>query len=220
MKINALDRVDISYLEKILIDEEGNLKVVPYSDIKDVPQSHISQFCVIHGVYSVATIELIELLANEINGEQLETIEIGAGNGVTGKALGITCTDSFMQNRPDVQLHYNLFNQATVKYGTHVRHYDALEAVKLYRPKNVIASWCTHIYNPKEHWREGNMYGIDELKILKKIDKYIHIGNENVHNKKPILSLPHRTIKSNFIVSRGLEKDKNVIWIWDNMVKK
>ena len=61
----------------------------------------------------------------------------------------------------------------------------------------------------------GNAWGVNERSILEKVDKYIHIGNEVVHNKKPILNKNHRKIKAEWIMSRSKHTNSNVIYIWD-----
>lgn len=209
----VLKQEDIRYMDDILFDSKGRLQVVPYDIIKDIPQNHISMFCVQKGLYAIPTQELIDFLKEEI-GEQ-KAIEIGAGNGAICKALGIIGTDSFMQLEPAIKARYELMRQAIVPYGEHVEKLDAKEAVRKYRPEIVVAAWCTHKYNPKEHWREGNQWGINEKLILEKTKKYIHIGNEKTHGKKPILNYPHRTIKAPWIVSRAINPDLNAIFIWE-----
>lgn len=215
MGLSILQKADISYLENILLDEQGHLKVVPYEQLKDVPQEHLSVFCVQHGFYCIPTQELIDFLSEEIGDLKEQTIEIGAGNGVLCRELGIKGTDSFMQLNPEIKAHYENLKQAIVPYGNHLERLDALEAVRKYRPKIVLAAWFTHKYNQKQHWRGGNMYGVDEKKILDKVTKYIHIGNETVHNKKPILELPHKVIQADWLLSRSVSRDKNVIYIWE-----
>jgi hypothetical protein len=191
----------------------GEFNILPYKDLSGIKQEHISLFCVKHGMYCLPTQELIDFLKE--NAEGYHTIEIGAGNGVIAKALNITATDSYMQKESGVATFYNLLRQTPVQYGNNVRKMDALIAVEHFCPDAVVASWLTHLYNPKEHWREGNIYGVDEGKIFKKIKKYIFVGNENVHKYKPILDIRHETYKPEWLLSRSLHKDLNVIYIWN-----
>lgn len=213
--IALLKNVDTSYLDEILLDNQGRLKVVPYKDIKDIAQEHISTFCVKNGIYAVVTKELVDFLEEEINQKKEKTIEIGSGNGVIGKALDIKGTDSLMQLRPEIKAHYESLKQAIVPYGEDVEKLDAMEALRKYRPEIVIGAWCTHKYNSIEHWRGGNEFGINERKIVDKTKKYIHIGNEKVHSKKPIIKLPHRVVKAPWLVSRSMSYDLNAIYIWE-----
>lgn len=212
---SVLNKVDITYLEELLFDAEGCLRVLPYNDLKDIPQEHLSVFCVYNGIYTLPTQELVDFLSEEIGEAQDRTVEIGAGNGVLGRALGIKSTDNLMQLTPDIKAYYESLGQAIVSYGDNVEKLDAMQAVKKYSPEIVIAAWVTHKYNAREHWRGGNAMGVDENTLLKKVKKYIMVGNVSVHGKKPILSLPHRTILAPWILSRSVSSDQNLIYIWE-----
>lgn len=213
--ISILNHNNIEYLDEILLDSTGRLKVIPFDEVRDLPQTDISAFCVKKGIYSIPTQELIDFLVDEIGDKKEKTIEIGAGNGAICKALGIRGTDSFMQLEPAIREHYEALGQTIVPYGEHIEKLDANEAVRKYKPEVVVGAWCTHKYNIKEHFRGGNQYGINEKLILERTQKYIHIGNEKVHSKKPILKYSHRTIKEPWIVSRSLSKEQNVIYVWE-----
>jgi hypothetical protein len=214
---SVLERTDFTYLEKILLDEKGELKIVSYEELKNVPQSDISQFCVKYGVYNIPTLEMIDFLKEQIGDKEKTTIEIGAGNGVLAKTLGITATDSRQQDLPEVRTVYILSGQTPVKYGDNIHKCSAIESIKLYKPNIVLGAWVTHKYNAREHWRGGNRDGIDESIVIKKVKKYIFIGNENTHKNKPILNIPHQTIHADWLVSSSMNKDKNVIWIWEKL---
>jgi hypothetical protein len=215
MDYSIINKTDIAYLEELLLDSQGNLKVVPFEFLKDAPQNDISQFCVKHGFYSIPTTELLTFLEEEIGENKDKTIEIGAGNGAISRYLQIRAVDNFMQLNPQIKAHYEAMGQSIVPYGEHLENIDANSAVKKYKPSIVIGAYCTHKYNPMEHWREGNQFGVEEHKIINKVKKYIHIGNEKVHGKKPILKHKHRTIKEEWLVSRSQHRNSNVIWIWE-----
>lgn len=213
--ISMIKNENISYLDEMLLDSDGKLIVLPYKVLKDVPRNHLVLFCVKKGFYSIPTQELIDFLKEEIGDAYDQTIEIGSGNGVYSRELGIRGTDNLMQLAPKVRELYENMGQAIVPYGADVEKIDAVAAVKKYKPKIVIGAWCTHKYNPQEHWRGGNEFGINEKAILSKADKYIHIGNESAHDKKPILSKKHRAIKEDWILSRSQHDKKDVIYIWE-----
>jgi hypothetical protein len=215
MDFSVLKKSDISYLEKLLLNEEGNLQIISYEYLKDVPQGDISQFCVKYGFYCLPTIELLTFLQEEIGDQKENTIEIGAGHGAISRFLGIKAVDNYMQESPQIKAYYESLKQTIVPYGKHVEKIDANSAVQKYKPKVVIGAFCTHLYNPREHWREGNQFGINEQKIINKVDKYIHIGNEKVHGKKPILKHQHRSSKAEWLLSRSQNKNQNVIWVWE-----
>lgn len=65
-----------------------------------------------------------------------------------------------------------------------------------------------------EHWREGNKWGVDELALIKKIKKYIMVGNLYTHCHKPILELPHEEFSFPWLWSRSSLHDQNRIFVW------
>jgi hypothetical protein len=192
--------------------QDGKFKIRSYEEIKDYPQEVVSGFCVKQGFYGFPTLELIDFLKEHIDSERV--LEIGSGNGVLCKALNIKGTDSFMQKQDNIAELYNMMGQTPISYGDHVIRYDAIDAVRRYKPDIVVASWVTHMYDAKQHYRGGNAWGVREEKILEKVKKYIFIGNDNVHKLKPILEKEHLTYKFPWLVSRSLDKEGNSIWIW------
>lgn len=213
--MSVIDISDVKYLEDKMIDEKGIIKVLPYSFYKDIPQEHLSQVCIKYGIYNVPTLELIDFLRGEIGKYLKGTIEIGAGNGAMATVLGILATDSYMQEDKKIKEFYGAFNQPITRYGFNVTNMEGNRAVNYFKPSVVIASWVTHKYNSAEHWREGNMFGVNEGSILKKVKKYIFIGNTKSHNCKPILDIPHKEVKAEWLLSRSLSREENMIWIWE-----
>jgi hypothetical protein len=208
-----IDRVDTSYLDADLLDNDSHLIVKPASFYRNIPQDHLSLWGHVHGVYCLPTVELIDWLSNHL--EVNKTIEIGAGIGTIGRTLGIPITDScFMRNNPEVAMFYKLAGQPTTAYPNDIVEMDAITAIKHYKPEVVIASWVTHKYNEQMHWREGNVFGVDESFILANVNKYILIGNETVHSRKPILEVPHETFKFDWLYSRSTTPQANIIYLW------
>lgn len=216
-RINLDDEAQ-RYLDAVALDN-GVLKVMPAEFFRQFRQADLSGFCHRHGLYLLPTIELVD----QINGLIMQAsptrsaIEIGSGNGTLGKALGIPCTDSLMQSDPHVRALYEMSGQPVVNYGAHVEQLDALAAVNRYRPEVVVASWVTHIYDPTEHQRGGNMYGVDEVALLQKIKRYIFVANMNPHALKPLLCIPHKTIPTDYIFSRGIDATKNALLVWEHV---
>lgn len=209
--LSVIRDVDITYLEKQIF-KDNKFQFLSYKFYKDIPENDIKLFCYKHAIYCLPTIELVEWIREQIDGKY--TIEIGSGNGYLAKELGIKATDSFLQDRPDIQLKYKLMKQPTIKYGDNVQRMSANEAVKFYQPKIVLGVWVTHLYDFREHWREGNAYGIDEEHIVRNCSKYIFIGSEKTHKLKPIHNLNKTTYKPEWLVSRNCD-DSDVIWIWE-----
>lgn len=210
MSFAILDPVDTTYLDHLL--ENNKLKIMPADFYKNIPQEHLSIWCHKNGIYGLTTIELIDWLKTQITDK---TIEIGAGNGAVGRALKIPITDNYNMERPDIRACYIQLNQPLTKYPIDVEKLDAIKAIKKYKPDIVIACWVTHKYNPNNHLQGGNFYGIDEEYILKNVKKYILIGNDNVHSKKPIIKYKHQELSFDWLYSRSLYTRGNKIYIWD-----
>lgn len=204
-------------LDKGALDK-GVLRVMPGAFYQQFEQVDLSGFALRHGLYVLPTRELLDKI-NELILEVSPTrsaIEIGSGNGVLGRALGIPCTDNFMQNDPTVRALYEQMRQPVVSYGTHVERLDAQKAVDKYRPEVVVAAWVTHEFNEKEPERGGNMFGVDEVALLSKIKRYIFVGNFSVHQQKPLLALPYSVYESDLLFSRGRMPKGNAVVVWDN----
>jgi len=193
--------------------KDGRLQAMPAAYYARWPQNDLSLWCCRRGFYCLPTLELIEFVQAQIGGDS--AIEIGAGNGALGRALGVPLTDSFQQERPEVrELYVNQLGHATVPYGSDVEKLTALEAVEKYRPRVVVAAWVTHRFNRERPNLHGNMHGVDETKLLQKkcVRKYIFVGHERVHSTKPILQRRHET-HAPPLYSRATS-GRNVVWIW------
>lgn len=211
MNPNILNVTDISKLEKLFFSD-GLIKPVAYSDLLEFTQNQISLFCHKHGIYQIPTKELIKFIKSHIGEDS--AIEIGSGNGCIGRALGIRMTDNKMQDIPEIKAHYQMMGQPTVNYGSDVEKIDGISAILKYKPKVVVACWVTQKWKPG--MEEGNALGVDEELIFKNgVEKYIFIGNEKTHSRKEILEkYPHRKFKHKTIVSRSLDSEKNIAYIF------
>lgn len=119
-----------------------------------------------------------------------------------------------MQRRPDIMAHYAALKQPLIKYPPDIIELDANDAVEKYTPDVVIGTWVTQkCYLPTE---EGNYWGFKEDLFKGKVKKYIFIGNRATHGRKKILKLfPHKTYQFDWLVTRSMQKDKNVIYVFD-----
>lgn len=218
MKYYTLPSHDTSYLDTDLLDSNGLLKVMPAEYYQNIPQEHLAIWCHKHAVYSLPTYELLEVVRREIGGAK--AIEIGAGNGCLGRALGIPITDSCIQEREDIAVAYNAIGQPIVKYPKDIIKMEALDAVHHYKPEVVIASWVT------QKWRKGDkdgfQFGVNEEALLRLVDKYIMVGNHGVHQSKRIGKYPLNFIyddKGLLLHSRSMRTDLNCVYVWDNILK-
>lgn len=178
--ITPLDETD-------LFDADGILKAMPAAFWEATTLGQRVLFGHTHGIYSYPTLEAVEFVRDIIAGRENQTIEIGAGMGQWSKALGIRATDSFLQRRPDVAKQYADAGQKPAPYGTHVRKYEAIKAVREFRPKVVVASWVTQKFRADRFCVRGNADGVDELRLLQYVDEYIFIGSTASHGDKMIL---------------------------------
>lgn len=205
--------LDVRWLDQALLDERGLVRVLPSADLRKIPSDAMKLWCHKNAVYLLPSQELIAWLKEKIGGRK--AIEIGGGNGVVGRALGIPITDNRCQEWPDVRAYYAAGGQPTVKYRRDVEALGALEAVAKYKPQVVVACWVTHLYHAEEHERGGNMYGVDEEALLDSgIETFIHVGATTSHSQKRIVARPHEEFRPDFLFGRGKPEDR-VIWVWE-----
>lgn len=190
----------------------GRLQLMPTAFYERFSQAEISMFAVRNGLYAIPTRELAAWLKSLIG--DTSVLEIGAGNGVLAEALAIRATDNYMQTWPEISAHYHRLRQAPVVYGPRVENLDAHAALAAYQPDTVLACWVTHRYDAQRHELGGNMYGVDELAILRGCKTYVHVGNAKTHELKPLKALPHRVYRPYGLVSRSLSAEDNEVCVW------
>lgn len=198
-------------LEESVFYEENKLKIFPAYIWRNIDENILKIFMLKHGIYILPTTELIEWLKQNIIGR---AIEIGSGNSAIARTLNIPITDSRLQEQPEIALYYESLGQPTIKYNDDVERLDAMEAIKKYNPDTVIGAFITHRFNPKTN--SGNMYGVSEEAVLRKVKRYINIGNLETHHDKPIRKThKHEEFYFEWIISRSADQSKNRIWIFN-----
>jgi hypothetical protein len=211
MNMHVLPNRDVSYLNPILRDEDGFLRVVLAETLHAIDHVDLMIWGHKNGVYQFPTTELIDWLAKQIDG--VSAIEIGAGLGAIGRALKIPITDSHQQDTPEMRAHYAAIMQPTIAYPKDVQRMDAAEAIRRYNPHTVIGAWVT------EKWRAGKDYGnkdgIDWDWVLGRVRRVILIGNEKVHGPSRVMARPHQELEFPWIVSRARAPEFNRIYIWE-----
>jgi hypothetical protein len=215
MKAWLLPNADVSYLDDILLDDKGLLKVLPHSIYTKIDLAHLQAWAGKKGVYTFPTTELIDWIHQRIAGRK--AIEICAGMGVIGRALKIITTDSYNQCMPEMKAYYKALGQECTDPPADVYQFEANEAVNTLKPKVVVASYATQKYQPGDEGPPpigSSVYGVDELEMLPKIQTYIFIGSDMSHGDKRILKFPHETIREPWIVTRGLYQEQNFIKVW------
>jgi len=197
-----------------LLDSNDHLKILPASAYDAIPQHELRLFCHFYARYGLPTKEMVEWLKKHIG--KKSAIEIGAGHGDLGRALGIPMTDNYCQTWPDVKEFYEAAEQPVIAYGEDVERLDALEAAQKYKPDIIIGQWVTHWIDPalSVPVGGGSMYGVKEDLLLKECKTYIVLGNKNIHGHKPILKQKHAELKLPFIRSRASSPKENVVYVW------
>jgi hypothetical protein len=206
----AIEKCDLTNLEKKVFDDQRKLIIKPYSFWENVDDNEIRYFMYVHGIYVLPTQELIDWLKQNIVGN---AIEIGAGIGAVARNLGIPITDSRMQELPEVRLMYQMGGQPTIQYPNDVEKLDYKQAIFKYQPQTVIGCFITHKFVPSLN--SGNAYGVEEEFILKNVVKYINVGNKNTHRDKPILKQKHQEYHFDWLITRGVDQSKNVIFVFE-----
>lgn len=209
MDIWKLGRVDIGYLDSLLM-ENRLPKSVPASVLQGLPLDHLQQWCVRRGVYQIVTDELLEWLAQRIRGRV--AIEICAGHGTIGRALGIMRTDSYMQTRPEIKAYYAKIRQATIQPPPDVVCKDANAIVQMLKPEVVIGAWVTQKWMPGDD--QGSVEGVDELALVATGTTYIHIGNDKSHGYKRLMREAHDHHYFPWLFSRGQHPEQNHLCVW------
>jgi hypothetical protein len=207
----------VAELRELLIDDKGLIRPVDANLLKKFNQVDISTFCLIHGIYQVPTTQLIEWLREEIKiaGQLLDVIEIGAGNGCIGRNIPVIMTDSYIQENPMVKEMYATMGQPVVTYSTDVLKIDGNKAVAAFSPSIVIGCWITQ-FGSTANITDSNPFGVDEIEFQGCINRYIMVGNELTHGQKRIIKeIPHRVLKFDWLYSRSLDFERNVIYDFD-----
>lgn len=194
-----------------VFDDQGNFRILPASFWHGITPAERARLSVEHGMYVLPTVELVERLKALIAGRR--AIEIGAGNGVLARALGIHATDNRMQERQKYRAYYEALGQAPVRYGPDVENLDARDAVLRYQPEVVVAAWVTHRYDPERHEAGGNEIGVDEDWLVDRVS-YLFVGNEHVHRGKRIWSRPHAIEHPGWLFSRAMNGSRDFIAHW------
>lgn len=208
----VLEPVDLAPLDRALLDGQGLVRLLPAADLHQIPRPALRYWLHMRAVYGLPTTELIAWLQEQI-GER-RAIEIGAGNGALGRALGIPRTDSHVQQTDEMKQRYaslSIGAQAPVSYPPDVKRMEALDAVDHYRPHTVVASWVSQKWRPGDE--QAFVYGVDEWALLKRVRRYIFIGALSSHDQKRILTRPHETYAPPWLVSRA-EPGIDRIWVF------
>jgi len=181
-QLQKVSQAEIAELDRVFL-KDGKIQPVSWEYIRKVPFRVRQNYCWRHGIYGLITNELVDFVRKHIAGKK--AIEIGAGNGTLGRALGIPITDSHLQK--ELESYYLNLKQMPIAYPDDVERLTALEAIEKYQPDIVVGSWITHKYSGIQHHLGGNIFGVDEIAIMQKVNQYILLGHKKIHEQKPLL---------------------------------
>lgn len=213
MNIEILEKVDLTDMRKEVMNGRF-IKVLPADVWRKYDWTSVRQLMNETGTYVLPTQELIDYLLKDIDGYR--TIEIGAGNGVVGRTLGIPITDSCLQrDNMAVRLYYTLCGQPIINYPKDIIKAEAMEAVRRFKPEAVIGCYVTHKW--RNDTQSGNDWGIDFERLLSSVKKFILVGNRVTHRDNPIMALPHIEERFEGLITRaGIDEPTNCVFIWEN----
>lgn len=206
-----------SSLDDLLLGSDGLLRVLPAREYERVPRPLLMLWAMELGYHLLPTQELVDWLRSEVGGGT--AIEICAGHGVLGRALGVPCIDWNVARRfPWVAAMYAAQGQPTPVVGSHCEELEAMEAVAKYRPDVVFGGYVTQRQYPGEPTtKAGSAYGVDERSLLRHVRKYVVIGSRTTHGGKRIWQDRARDFCPSWVVSRCPDPSDQVIVVWENL---
>jgi len=203
-------------MDDLLLGEDGLLRVLPAAEYAGIPRPFLMLWAGEMGYHLFPTTELVEWLRQEIGGAR--AIEICAGAGVLGRALGVRCIDWDVCGRfPEALAHYRLFRQTPPVIGSHCEKIEALEAVAKYEPEVVFGGYVTqrlHAGDPSH--TAASFAGVDERILIECVRKYIVIGSHATHGSKRIWKDRARELSPSWVVSRSPDPADTLIAVWEN----
>ena len=207
-----LPRIDPEAMDQVLLNEHGRTRLMPAAEVLAFGIDEVQAWMVTRARYQFVTTELVEWLKTRIAGRR--AIEVGAGMGDLGFHLGIPMTDSYIQTEmePEYRLSMAMTGQAPTTPPPDVERIEAEAAVEKYKPQVVVASWITQKHHAGDP--DGFAYGPEEIRIVRNVETYIIVGNSSPHGSKRIRRLKHREHKFPWLVSRGVDQSRNVIYVW------
>lgn len=214
-----VDEFDERFGTNRLNDRDGSWvswspKVLPAEVYASVSRDELRVWCVVRAFYGLPTCETVEWLATFMRDHDIErhqALEVGAGNGVFGRALGIRMTDSWVQTAPELRA---VIVQPPVVYSDDVEQIEALDAVVKYEPKLIFGSWVTHRFDPKTE--TGFALGLQEQAMFRhgSVRAYVVLGNRAVHGHKPMLARKHQILQPPGLMSRSSRPQDDCFYVW------
>ena len=200
--------------DDVLLDSEGIIKLFPSQFYRSIDNDDLRVWCICRAIYQLPTIELNQWLKDNFNLDR--AIEIGAGNNYLYHHLGIKGIDNYSEQIPAVKLVHEILHQPSTNPPPEVEKIEAIAAIEKYQPETVITAWATLKAEDPEDVDAGHEYAPDEEEILDTGVTYVHIGNDDIHGDRAIMSRKHETYYFDWLVSRGKYPEKNRIYVWNS----
>lgn len=214
--------MNLKGLENLLLDERGLYKAVPSDILAGIDHETLYKFGCKHAIFQFVTTEMLEWIKEKIRG--VSALEINAGNGVISRSLGITGIDSRIQEKEQFQkiayakLGALMEDMSFTPPPREIKKYEALEAVRVFRPHTVIGAYVTQKGTVIDNLSgiASNHWGVDERLMLTKIKRYIKFGSLSAHGTTRILDMPHEELHFDWLFTRHPDRSQNRVWIWVN----
>lgn len=210
---NALEEA-LLMMDAYLLDKDGLPHPVPAELLQKMPYDALRLWANRRGIYQFITCEQVEWTKKLIDGRS--AIEICAGHGTLGRALGIPSIDSKLQTRPDMIAKYEKIGAAVIQYPDDVIKMEAIEAIKHYKPAVVVGCYVTQWGPCGMTDTPSSPFGVKEWEFFDHgVNTYIVFGNKNSHANKWIYSIPHVELEYPWLFTRGVDPKLNRVWVFD-----
>lgn len=156
----------LKYMDETLLGEDGFLQVLPEALYYQFTIDELAMWCAGMGYWIMPTVELIECITQEMIGTGLE---ICAGSGVIGRALGIRSIDLKMSQYRFYRELFRSNNMCEPHYGEWVEEAEAGMEIQKTKPDTVVGGYVIPRGADRAFW------GINEDILLKSVRKVILI---------------------------------------------
>lgn len=213
---SAEDLVQVLRIDQQLRGEDGLLRLLPLAAYEVIPRPLLSYWAMLWGYWILPTVELVAWVREQLGDRP--AVEVAAGAGVLGRALGIACIDwNTRRHFPEIALITRLAQQRDPARGAHVLDEEAWAAIVQRRPRAVVAAYpVQRVYEGDPAVFGGSRCGIEEWRIVRSVERYLVLGSAGAIGKRKISRLPHRRVRAPGLVTRCLYPEEEYAWIWDN----